>query len=276
MGAVTKTQIGVIAGSIVLIVLLLFTNTTIPKKEEAKMSEHSTPNSAGILTLIENAKAKLSASQKKEVEMMEEAVKSSPDKKTAFENIINQWDTLRQPAVAAYYFGQAAMASPNEQNWYEAGNRFFGAARLAAEGDKGLIYGKAIECYEKTLELNPKNMEAKINLGACYVEGSPEPMKGIGLLREAEKTDSNNVNLQLNFAFFSEKSGQWDRAIRRFEKVLVLKPDFIDAYLHLSDAYQQKGDKAKAIESLEKYYSLVDDESVKKETRDYINKLKTN
>ena len=276
MGAVTKTQIGVIAGSIVLIVLLLFANTTIPKKEEAKMSEHSTPNSAGILTLIENAKAKLSASQKKEVEMMEEAVKSSPDKKTAFENIINQWDTLRQPAVAAYYFEQAALASPNEQNWYEAGNRFFGAARLAAEGDKGLIYGKAIECYEKTLELNPKNMEAKINLGACYVEGSPEPMKGIGLLREAEKTDSNNVNLQLNFAFFSEKSGQWERSIRRFEKVLVLNPDFIDAYLHLSDAYQQKGDKAKAIESLEKYYSLVDDESVKKETRDYINKLKTN
>ena len=89
MKPVTKTQIGVIAGSIVLIVLLLFANTTIPKKEEAKMSEHSTPNSAGILTLIENAKAKLSASQKKEVEMMEEAVKSSPDKKTAFENIIN-------------------------------------------------------------------------------------------------------------------------------------------------------------------------------------------
>jgi tetratricopeptide (TPR) repeat protein len=146
---------------------------------------------------------------------------------------------------------------------------------MAADADKALIYAKAIECYEKTLQLNPKNLEAKINLGACYVEGSAEPMKGITLLKEAEKTDSSNVNLQLNFAFFSEKSGQWDKAIRRFEKILVLKPDFLEAYLHLSDAYQQKGDKAKAIDCLEKYYSLVNDESVKKETRDYINKLKT-
>jgi len=99
-------------------------------------------------------------------------------------------------------------------------------------------------------------------------------MKGIGMLKEVEKTDSNNVNLQLNFAFFSEKSGQWDRAIARFQKVLRIKPDFIEAYLHLADAYQQKGDKLKAIESLEKYVTLVDDVTIKTEIQDYINKLK--
>ncbi|MBA3706381.1 MAG: tetratricopeptide repeat protein [Bacteroidetes bacterium] len=89
-----------------------------------------------------------------------------------------------------------------------------------------------------------------------------------------EKTDSNNVNLQLNFAFFSEKSGQWDKAIARFEKILRIKPDFIEAYLHLADAYQQKGDKAKAIESLETYIKLVDDVTIKTEIQEYINKLK--
>jgi tetratricopeptide (TPR) repeat protein len=93
------------------------------------------------------------------------------------------------------------------------------------------------------------------------------------MLREIEKTDSNNVNLQLNFAFFSEKSGQWDRAIARFNKVLKIQPDFIEAYLHLADAYQQKGDKANAIESLKKYVALVDDVTIKTEVQDYINKL---
>ena len=68
---------------------------------------------------------------------------------------------------------------------------------------------------------------------------------GVEILKEVEKTDSNNVNLQLNFAFFSEKSGQWDRAIRRFQKVLVIQPDFIEAYLHLADAYEQQGQKNK-------------------------------
>ena len=56
--------------------------------------------------------------------------------------------------------------------------------------------------------------------------------------------------------------------------MLKIQPDFIEAYLHLADAYQQKGDKAKAIETLEKYITLVDDVSIKTEIQDYINKLK--
>ncbi len=274
MKSVTKTQIVVIAGCIVLIVLLLFANTTIPKKEEVKTSEHPGPNGTGMLTMVESAKALLTVSQKKEMDKLEEATKTSADKKKAFENIINLWDSLRQPTVAAYYMELAAKASPNEKNWSEAGNRYYASTRFAKEADKPLLYSKAMECFEKTLELNPKNIEAKINLGACYVEGSPEPMKGIGMLREVEKTDSNNVNLQLNFAFFSEKSGQWDRAIKRFEKVLVIQPDFVEAYLHLADAYQQKGDKAKAIQTLEMYLSKTDDVTVKTEVQEYINKLK--
>jgi tetratricopeptide (TPR) repeat protein len=275
MKSVNKTQITVIAGSVVLIVLLLFANTKLPdNKAEVKMSEHAGPNKIAMTTLLDSAKRALNANQKAVMNKLEEATKSSPDKKTAFENIINQWDSLRQPAVAAYYMEQAAMVSPNEKNWDEAGKRYYAATRFVKEANRPLLYSKAMMCFEKTLELNPKNVDAKINLAACYVEGSQDPMKGIGMLREVEKTDSNNVNLQLNFAFFSEKSGQWDRAIARFQKVLKIQPDFIEAYLHLADAYQQKGDKAKAIEALEKYVTLVDDVTIKTEIKDYINKLK--
>jgi tetratricopeptide (TPR) repeat protein len=108
------------------------------------------------------------------------------------------------------------------------------------------------------------------------VEGTSDPMKGITLLREIEKTDSNNVDLQLAFAAFSSKSGQMDKAIIRFEKVLKLKPDYLEAYLYLADAYEKKGDKQKAIIALESYSSLIEDEGVKKEIKKYINQLKIN
>jgi len=189
--------------------------------------------------------------------------------------MIDMWDSLRNPSVAAYYMEQAAQASPTESNWMEAANRYYAATRFVDEANRPVLFGKATEGFEHVLELNPKNLDAKINLASCYVEGSPDPMKGIGMLREIEKTDSNNVNLQLNFAFFSEKSGQWDRAIARFKKVLKIQPDFIEAYLHLADAYQQKGDKANAIESLKKYVALVEDVTIKTEVQDYINKLTT-
>jgi tetratricopeptide (TPR) repeat protein len=273
MKSVNKTQLIVISGSLILIVLLLFANTKLPEKAEKPMSDHAGNASSTINSVVETAKGKLNKDQKLAIDKLEEALKSSPDKKAAFENMIGMWDSLRQPLVASYYMEQAAKASPNAKNWMEAGNRYYSSTRFAAETERPMLYMKAIECYEKVLQLEPNNTEAKINLGACYVEGTAEPMKGIGMLKEVEKTDSNNVNLQLNFAFFSEKSGQWDKAISRFEKVLKIQPDFIEAYLHLADAYEQKGDKANAIKSLEKYKSLVDDVTIKTEVQDYINKL---
>ena len=277
MNTVNKKQIAVISGSLILIVLLLFANTKLPKNADSpESSEHASHSSSTstMSSLVENAKGKLNKEQKAAVDKMEEALKTSPDKKAAFEAMIGMWDSVRQPVIAAYYMEQAALASPVEKNWMEAGNRYYGSTRFAPETERPMLYGKAIECFEKALALNPQNTDAKINLGACYVEGTAEPMKGIGMLKEVEKTDSNNVNLQLNFAFFSEKSGQWDKAIGRFQKVLKIQPDFIEAYLHLADAYEQKGDKVNAIESLEKYKSLVDDVTIKTEVQDYINKLK--
>lgn len=277
MKSVTKTQLAVISGSLLLIVLLFFANTTLPaKKEVAGDSEHAGPPMASLESLVDAAGSKLTADQKKQVAEMKTALDNASDKKTAYENIINLWDSLKQPLAAAYYMEKAADASPNEPNRMESANRYYGATRFVEGPEKQLMYQKAIDGYQKVLDINPNNSEAKINLGACYVEGSSDPMKGIGLLREVEKTDSNNVNLQLNFAFFSERSGQWDKAIKRFEKVLAIQPDFIEAYLHLADAYQQMGEKEKAIENLEKYKNAVDDVSIKTEIQDYINKLKTN
>ena len=282
MKPVTKKQIAVISGIFIVIVLLLLANTTIPKKQEGTMSSEHAGNKSSLTfaTIVEKAKGTLSTKNKEVLQKLEEVVKTSPDKKTAFENIINRWDSLNQPAVAAYYMEQAALASPVEKNWKQAADRYYGATRFVndsestAAEEKALLFSKAIECYEKTIALNPENTDAKINLAACYVEGSSNPMKGIGLLKEVEKTDSNNVNLQLNFAFFSEKSGQWNKAIERFKKVLKIQPDFIEAYLHLADAYKEMGDKKLALENLEKYKNLVDDETIKAEVQDYINQLK--
>ena len=158
---------------------------------------------------------------------LEAAISNATDKKGAYEAIINFYDNARQPILAAYYMEQAAIASPIDSNWTYAGARYYSAIQFSKPTEHPMLYKKAIECFEKTLSINPKNLDARISLAACYVEGSADPMKGIGMLREIEKTDSNNVNLQLNFAFFSERSGQWDKAIARFEKVLKIKPDFI-------------------------------------------------
>jgi tetratricopeptide (TPR) repeat protein len=275
MKSVTKKQIAVLAGSLIVVVLLLVANTKLPdNKEDVKTSEHAGPMTAGMVSFVDNAMKALPANQKAAIQKLQAATETAADKKMAYERLITAWDSLHQPVVAAYYMEKAALASPIEKNWTAAGNRYYMAVRFVGDAERQLLYSKAIVCFEKALELNPSAVETKISLASCYVEGSSEPMKGIAMLREVEKVDSNNVNLQLNFAFFSEKSGQWDRAIKRFEKVLKIQPDFIEAYLHLADAYKQKGDKENAIKSLEKYLTLVDDVTIKTEVQNYINQLK--
>lgn len=277
MKSVKNKQLIAIAGVVIIIVLLLLANTKLPKKQDvAQNSEHSGHDESshtGIATLVENAKKTLTEDQKKRIQQLEKELASAKDKKNAFELIINTLDTIRQPVLAAYFMEKAAEASPTEKNWEEAGNRYYVSTRFLPENDKAPVYQQARICFEKVLEINPLNVETKINLASCYVEGSSDPMKGITMLKEIEKTDSNNVNLQLNFAFFSEKSGQWDKAIARFKKVLKIQPDFIEAYLHLADAYERKGDKKATIESLKKYVSLVDDVTIKTEIQNYINEL---
>ena len=78
----------------------------------------------------------------------------------------------------------------------------------------------------------------------------------------------------MTFAFFSVKSQQWDRAIKRFNRVLEIDPLYIEAYLHLADAYEQQGQKNKTIEMLEKYASVTDDAMAKIEVQKYIEQLK--
>lgn len=274
MKSVTTKQLAVIAGIIIIIVLLLFANTKLPPKEEkGPMSENAGNGGSDIATLVKNAEMALPDGQKQTVNQLAEAVTKAEDKKAAYERVINTLDSIRQPLLAAHYMELAAIASPTEKNWEEAGNRYYVTTRFLTEADKPALYKKAMECFEKTLQINPDNVEVKINLASCFVEGSADPMKGVTMLKEIEKTDSNNVNLQLSFAFFSEKSGQWDKAIARFKKVLKIKPDFIEAHLHLADAYERKGDKDAAIESLKAYMAEVDDVTIKTEVQNYINQL---
>lgn len=276
MKPVTKKQIAVLAGSSIIVVLLLFANTKLPKNQEAaNQSEHAGSSSeANVVTFVTQSLESLTASEKLDVQKLEKATEVATDKKTAFEQLIDRCDSLRQPIAAAYYMEKAAIVAPIEKNWSDAGNRYYMAVRFTKPEQHPVLYSKAMECFEKALALNPENLETKISLGSCYVEGSSQPMKGIALLKEVEKVDSNNVNLQMSFAFFSEKSGQWEKAIKRFEKVLAIKPDLIDVHLHLADAYRQMGDNKNAIKSLEKYMTLVDDVVIKAEIQNYINQLK--
>lgn len=275
MTTARKTQIGLITTALVLFVLLFIA----PKKNSGKSHEESPASetavsSANVEAFLTMALKTMKPEQKTTYDALLASAKASKVD-TAFSAVAEFWDQQKRPDFAAYFVEQIAVKKQTSAAYAKAGDRYYYSVRFIKDGNEiPVLYASAMRCYQKALEKDPANTDAKIQLAACMVEEGKDPMKGIGLLREVEKTDSNNVKLQLTFAFFSVRSQQWDKAIKRFDKVLSIDPLYIEAYLHLADAYEQQGQKEKTIQMLEKYASLTDDAMAKQEVLKYIEQLK--
>lgn len=271
-----KTQIGLIITAVVLFVLLFLAPKTYSDKPEVKndASTQAAKSVAGIEPFITMATKSMKPEDKSNYDaLLANAKNSKVD--TAFIPVVQFWDKQKRPDFAAYFVEQIAERSQTSLAYSKAGDRYYYSVRFIKDNNEiPALYQSAVRCYEKAIAKDAKNVDAKIQLAACFVEDGQDPMKGIGLLREVEKTDSNNVKLQLTFAFFSVKSQQWDKAIKRFNNVLRIDPLYIEAYLHLADAYEQQGQTEKTIEMLEKYASVTDDAMAKKEVLKYIEQLK--
>lgn len=181
------------------------------------------------------------------------------------------------PPLVAKYTEEKAKVVPTEVNFMLAGDNFFKAFRLSKLKPKDLVEG-AIHNYEKVLELNPDNLQAQTAIGVASVEGSSQlgimPMKGIGILKDVLNKDPKNVDAMTNLGYFAIQSGQFEKAVERFEEVLFIDPNNAEAYIYLTDAYLSQDKVDKGIETLEKYKLLVDDPIVIKQVEDYINEIR--
>ncbi len=192
-----------------------------------------------------------------------------------YNSAVKFWDFQKRPDIAAVFAGRYAESKNSTTEWNFAGERFYASLGFV-KNDKELtaLFNCAIRCFENALQSDSSNTNAKINLAACLVERSPDPMKGIGMLREIEKTDSNNVKLQLNFGFFSLRSQQFDKAERRFRKVIQLDSNYVEGYLHLAQALEANGKKEECIKMLEIFVRKTDNETMKATIKNYVADLK--
>ena len=269
-----KTQLLLIFGALVLFVLLFIAPKLAPDDSETtglgQAPEKTKVSTDGNLNVYLNMATKSVALDQK----------NTLDKFIAeknYDSLAVIWTKLRRPDLAAHYAEELAKSKNTAEAWFNAGNRYYYSVQFTQDkSETPVLYQCSMRCFNNGLKLDPKNVDAKIMLASCFVEGTQNPMEGVSRLKEIEKTDSNNVKLQLTFAFFSVKSQQLDKAIGRFKKVLQIDSNYTEAYLHLADAYEQKGETENTIKMLEKYSAKTTDVTAKVEINNYILQLKEN
>jgi len=180
-----KTQIVLVAISICLFVLLFLA----PKIQTGKSEDK--PKESELLATIEpflNMVTKtLSVEDKKAYDViLATATASSVD--TAFIPVVQFWDKLKRPDLASYFVEKIAIKKQKANAFVKAGDRYYFSVRFIKDNNEiPVLYQSAMRCYQTALSKDAKNVDAKIQLAACYVEGTQDPMKGITLLREVKK-----------------------------------------------------------------------------------------
>lgn len=109
-------------------------------------------------------------------------------------------------------------------------------------------------------EKKESGVEAKIARATMMVENGENPMEGIKLFREILEEDPENIEVHYRLGLFSLQSGQMDKAVMRFEKVVGMhNPTYPDAMFYLGQAYAGLGEKIKAIKAYTEYKQTATD-----------------
>ncbi|MEM7162688.1 MAG: tetratricopeptide repeat protein [Bacteroidota bacterium] len=109
---------------------------------------------------------------------------------------------------------------------------------------------------------------------------SEAPMQGILMLRDLSEKEPDNIDAHWHLGELSVESGQFEKAIMRFEKVIVLdnseNPKYKKAYFYLGNLYANLSQNDKAIESFNQLLELEPSEEMKKETLGFLEQLNNN
>lgn len=186
------------------------------------------------------------------------------------------WDSLGHGLMSGYYHEKLAAKTNDPKDWYTAGKLFFNLQNSTSDTViRQELASHAISSLEKTVSLDPGNLDAKAELGVSYMERpNNPPMQGIGLLREVLQVNPDHNGALYYLASLSIKSGQFDKAVERLSRLIELNPDNAFYYRYLALTYLELDDKANAISSFENYLERETDEAARAEALKLIEQLK--
>jgi predicted Zn-dependent protease len=196
------------------------------------------------------AKNMVSESTSKEISALEADYRdaNAEEKIELAQKIAQKWDDVEQSIPSAMYTEVAAKAAPSLKSWLLTGDRFLKAFENSRDSlAQPIMLQRANVAFTNAFKIDSTNNDAKTGLGITIVNGMGAPMKGIAMLQEVVLNEPKNLKANMNLGMFAIKSGQFDKAIVRFNNIIANIKATPDAYFYLATAYESLGDNQKAI-----------------------------
>lgn len=198
------------------------------------------------------------------------------EKIVVINQLIAECEQQKLELMATMYSKEIAALKNEADLWDKTGTYFMGLFYNLQEEPAVQTFEleEARDCFNKAIALDTTNLEYQVRLGVTFMEDQTQTMQGVQLLLGVVEKDSTHVSANLYLGRFGIISGQFDKAISRLNTVLGADSANIEAYILMADAQAGSGNKAKAIEYLEKVKTLVPDPQFQENINAYIEKIK--
>ena len=123
---------------------------------------------------------------------------------------------------------------------------FNGAEYVDAPKISAFLFQQGKILIDKGLAENPKNMDLRNALIIYQSEYLNQPMQFLATLKESLLIDSNNVELHFIHLNLLKKSQQWEKAIKKCQKLVSLQPQNPYWLFETSNTYGNMGDSLNA------------------------------
>lgn len=279
-----KQQFILIGSGLLLVGAIYVFGRTVPHTGAPAPVSSTSASTAEVIdfsVILEASKKDLTASQHYYVTQLESGIVRG-DVKTqqirAYKQLAEFWrDSAHKLIPYTYYTSEAAKLENSQKNLTFAAQLYLdGLMKQSNQSLKTWMATEAKVLFEKALELNPANDSLKVGLGKTLLFGGigKTPMEGILLIREVADKNPKDIYAQYTLGMGSMMSGQWDKAIERFEIIHQLEPNNLEPIFLLADVNERKNDKEKAIYWYKKLRTLIDDPEIVKEVDKRITDLK--
>ena len=135
---------------------------------------------------------------------------------------------------------------------------------LIKDGDdayKKQMYNEALDYYTKAVIYAPQDKYTLLKIANIYkITGNNT--KALSFYDKLLTIDKNNSDAYFNKGLVLASQKNYNDAIKCFERVIQITPDYPYAYYSLGMAYEQNGDKDKAIEYYYLYTGIEHDEKM--------------
>ncbi len=115
---------------------------------------------------------------------------------------------------------------------------------------------RAIEAYERSRQLDPRHVGARINLGRLHHEGG-RLTQAERVYREALRECEADPTLFFNLGVLLEDTARHEEAVEAYQRAITLDPDLADAHFNLARLYESLGRPQHAIRHLGEYRRLL-------------------